>query len=329
LISIIIPCRNEEGHIKECVESLMMQKDLPDIIEILVVDGMSTDKTRFILNQLERKYNNVRMIDNPLKITPVALNNGIKNSKGQFISILGAHAEYGQYFIKNSYDILNKDPLIMCAGGPIISKGINDFAKAVALAMSSSIGVGNAKHRFPDFEGYAEMACFPMFKREIFNKIGLYDESLIRNQDDEFCFRLRLNGWKVFLSPKVISSYYVRNNPIALFRQYYEYGKWRVPVLVKHKIPISYRQQVPAAFFLINVLIIISASYFNVIFLGLLLPISYFIILVGFSILCLKKTKFSIIKYLPIILFILHFSYAAGFIHGVIKLGFNKIRVIF
>ena len=329
MISIIIPCRNEEKYIRDCIDSIFLQKDLPEVIEVLVVDGMSTDNTREIIKELERKYYNLKMIDNPDKITPTALNYGIKNSKGDFICILGAHAEYDPYFIKNSYEILIKDPVIMCSGGPIISKGKNDFAKAVALAMSSSIGVGNAKHRFAEYEGFAEMACFPMFKRVIFDKIGLYDEKLLRNQDDEFCFRLRLNGWKVYLSPKVKSSYYVRDNIPDLFRQYYEYGKWRIPVLQKHKIPISYRQQVPALFFLTIALLFIISYYFKNIFIGLFLPVIYLIVLIGFTIYSFQKERFSIIKHLPGAIFILHFSYALGFLGGIIKLSLNKIRIIF
>jgi succinoglycan biosynthesis protein ExoA len=306
----------------------MLQKELPENIEILIVDGMSTDNTRDIIRKLEKKYNNVRMIDNPRKITPAALNYGINNSKGEYICILGAHAEYDSYFIKSCYDILNNDPEIMCSGGPIISKGKNNIAKAVALAMSSSIGVGNAKHRFPHYEGFAEMACFPMFKKEIFDKIGLYDESLVKNQDDEFCFRLRLNGWKVFISHKAKSSYYVRDNLLSLFRQYYDYGKWRIPVLQKHKIPISYRQQVPALFFFTITLCLIVAIYLNNIFLGLLLPVTYLIALVGFSLLNIKKEGINIVKYLPVVLFILHFSYAIGFSVGLLKWSINYFRVV-
>jgi GT2 family glycosyltransferase len=224
---------------------------------------------------------------------------------------------------------MESHPEVYCTGGPIISKGSNDFAKAVAISMSSSIGVGNANHRIPDFEGYAEMACFPMFKKEVFSKFGLYDESLVRNQDDEYCFRIRLNGGKIFISPKVKSSYYVRDSALKLFNQYYLYGKWRIPVLFKHKVPISYRQQVPALFFLIVLIIFLFAIFINEILIGFIIPALYLIILISFALSKIKKNKFSVIKNIPTAIFILHFSYAIGFLSGIIKLGMNKARIIF
>jgi succinoglycan biosynthesis protein ExoA len=329
LISIIIPCRNEEKFIWETISSLLQQECNGFDFEILVVDGMSDDRTRKILSEISSQHDNVRIIDNPLKVTPSAFNLGILNAKGKYISILGAHAEYASDFLLNNLELMELFPDVECTGGPIISRGKSNFAKAVSIAMSSSIGVGNAKHRFPDYEGYAEMACFPTFRREVFEKYGLYDESLIKNQDDEYCFRMRLKGGKIYISPKVKSNYFVRDNVVKLFSQYYQYGKWRIPVLLKHKIPISYRQQIPALFFLTIAFLFIIAFYFNNVFIGLFLPVIYIIILTGFAIYSLKREKFSIIWHLPTVVFILHFSYAVGFISGIIKFSINKIRIIF
>src|SRR5262249_30028655 len=106
-------------------------------------------------------------------------------------------------------------------------------------------------HRFPDYEGYAEGACFPVFRREVFDKIGLYDEDLVRNQDDDLNYRLAVAGGKVFISPRAWCSYYVRDAPVPFFRQYFEYGYWRVAVLRKHHSPASIRQLIPIAFFVV------------------------------------------------------------------------------
>src|ERR1035437_1199902 len=329
-ISVIIPCYNEEKYIGKCILSILSQKNI-DSLEIIVVDGLSRDNTRNILEELVNQYKDKEIIilNNSQRITPVALNLGIKRSSGNFICIMGAHAEYDAEFLYNCLILLKKHPEVSCVGGPIISKGKNNFAKAVAISMSSPIGVGNAKHRFPEYEGYAEMACFPFFKKEVFDKYGLYDESLIKNQDDEFCFRIRLNGEKIYISNIVKSAYYVKDSISKLFRQYYSYGKWRIPVLLKHKIPISYRQQVPALFFLTIALLFIISFYFKNTYMGLFLPIIYFIILIGFAVFSLKKERFGIIKYIPAVVFILHFSYALGFLSGIIKLGINRIKIIF
>ena len=288
LISIIIPCRNEEKFIGETISSLLQQECNGFDFEILVVDGMSDDGTRKILSEISSRYTKIRIIDNPLKVTPTAFNLGILNAMGDYISILGAHAEYASDFLLKNLELMESFPEVECTGGPIISNGKNNFAKAVTIAVSNPIGVGNAKHRFPDYEGYAEMACFPTFRKEVFDRYGLYDESLIKNQDDEYCFRMRLKGGKIYISPKVKSYYFVRDNVIELFSQYYQYGKWRIPVLLKHKIPISYRQQIPALFFLTIAFLFIIAFYFNNVFIGLFLPVIYIIILTGFAIYSLK-----------------------------------------
>lgn len=324
LISIIIPCRNEEKHIQFCIESLVLQKDLPCKIEILILDGMSTDNTREIIKKLVQKFSNVKMIDNPSKKTPNAFNLGIKNSSGDYICIMGAHSEYDPYFLRNSFDILMNNPGVICSGGPTTARGDNNFAKATAIAMSSPVGVGNAKHRYPDYEGFSEMACFPFFRKEVFDKYGLYDENLIRNQDDEFCFRIRLMGEKIFISPKVKSIYYVRDSITKLFSQYFQYGKWRIPVLMKYKIPISYRQQVPALFFLTILIFALLSIITKIMLIGLFIPVVYSLSLVCFGIIKLKNEKFNVVKYIPVAVFILHFSYALGFVSGIINFGFKK-----
>jgi len=329
IISVIIPCRNERKYIKDTINSILSQKIDGYTFEIIVVDGISQDGTREILNELATINQNIRVIDNLAKVTPVALNTGIKNSSGKYIAILGAHAEYSDDYFRENLELMKTHPEVSCTGGPIISKGKNYFAKAAAIAMSSPIGVGNAKHRFPEYEGYAEMACFPFFKKEVFDKYGLYDESLIKNQDDEFCFRIRLKGAIIYISNKVKSTYYVRDSFSKLFNQYFSYGKWRIPVLLKHKIAISYRQQVPALFFITIALLFIISFYFNNVYIGLFLPVIYLIILIGFAASYLKKEDVRVIRYLPITVFILHFSYAMGFLSEIIKLGINKIRKIF
>lgn len=326
IISVIIPCRNEKQYIRDTILSLLNQKIEGYSIEIIIVDGMSQDGTRELLTQLSSLHPDITILDNPARITPAALNIGIKYSRGKYIAILGAHAEYEHDYFRQNLKIMEEYPEVSCAGGPIISKGKNNFAKAAAISMSSTIGVGNAKHRFPEYEGYAEMACFPFFRKEVFEKYGLYDERLIKNQDDEFCFRIRLKGEKIFLSNKIKSTYYVRDSISDLFRQYYSYGKWRIPVLLIHKTPISYRQQVPALFFSLVVLLFIVSFIVGDIFIGLCLPALYLITLSMFAILKLKGEKIGVVKYLPVSLFILHFSYALGFLSGISVFGIRKFK---
>jgi GT2 family glycosyltransferase len=306
-------------HIEECLQSLLVQEIPQDEYEILVVDGLSTDGTREILNLYTKKYPLIHVLDNEKRTTPFAMNIGIRNALGENIAICGSHTKYDSKFLSSALQLLEDHSEAGCVGGPILSVGENNFAKAAAYAMSSIIGVGNAKHRFPDYEGFAEMACFPIYRKTVFEKIGYFDENLVRNQDDEFSLRFRLAGGKVFISPKVKSVYYVRNSPMRLFKQYFQYGFWRWRVLKKHKIQISYRQMIPSLFIisvLISLLIGLVFKSYSILF---LIPISYSVIILMFSLQLVKKESFKIGVLFFASVVILHFSYGVGVIYSYLK----------
>lgn len=314
--SIIIPCRNEVNNIEKCLNTLYHQSYPSSNFEIILVDGLSEDGTLDLLNRLTQKFNNLKVYSNPKIYTPHALNLGIKYSKGDYILILGAHAEYDEYYIENCVKILKNNSDVDCTGGPISQRGKTDFGKATAIAMSSMIGIGRPNHRKSDFEGYAEMACFPMFRKKVFDDFGLYDETLINNQDDEFCFRLRLNSRKIYITNKAKSVYYVRDNIKSLFKQYYNYGYWRVAVLKKHKIPISYRQQIPIIFYGMVIILFLLGFMINNHIISFGLPIIYLLSIFAFSISKIGQEKFNVILKIPIAISILHLSYALGFLSG-------------
>ena len=324
-ISVIIPCLNEINYIKETINSVLIQKDNDKIIEIIVVDGYSDDGTREMLEELQDKDSRIIVINNSKRITPVALNLGVKRASGDYIFVLGAHAKIANDYVMNCVKIFETHPDVSCAGGPITSIGKTLLSKAIAEAMSSSIGVGNAKHRFPDYSGYAEMACFPIFKSTVFNEIGFFDESLVRNQDDDFCFRLRLQGGKVYISSEARSFYYVRDSLRMLFKQYYQYGYWRIVLITKHKIPIAFRQQVPFLFFSILSILIILGILLDSLIIAVVVPFLYFFILNIYSakVFIFGKKSFSFL--LPLVIFTLHCSYAIGFGVGLIRNHVKKV----
>lgn len=301
-----------------------MAQTLPlEDYEILVVDGLSEDGTIDIVNEYCKNNLNIRLIHNEKKITPSAMNLGIKNSLGEVVVICGAHALYSSDFLSCGLKLLFLYPEFDCVGGPIISEGSNNFSKATALAMSSIIGVGNAKHRFPDYEGSAEMACFPFFRKEIFSVIGNYNEELVRNQDDEFCLRYRQNGGKVFISPKVKSTYFVRSSPIALFKQYFNYGFWRWTIIKMYKMPISFRQIIPSIFIITILLLLIISINNNNYFLFFLYLAAYFISILSFSLKIIIERGFVIGINFYVSVLILHFSYGLGLIYSI----FNQFLV--
>lgn len=314
-VSVIVPCRNERNHIDACLRSILRQDPPPGGIEIIVADGMSDDGTRDILKGLAEGDPRLRIIDNPDRITSSGMNAGIRAAAGQYVAIMGAHTEYAPDYVRKCVDLLNKHPEVCCVGGPIVSRGKSRFGQAVAAAMSHPVGIGNAKHRFPNYEGYAEGACFPMFRKETFEKFGLYDENLVRNQDDDLNYRIARNGGKVFISPIASSNYCVREAPLQLFRQYFQYGYWRVAVIRKHRLPASIRQLAPVSFFSL-MLILLVVGLFLPGWLGLitaLLPVAYAGMLLAAGVGIAIKEGALVGHMFPIAAAIMHLAYAAGF----------------
>ncbi len=321
LLSAIIPCRNERRHIETCVRSILGQERPQGGIEVIVVDGLSDDGTREVLQNLSKEHSELRLVDNPLRVTPCAMNAGIREARGRYIAILGAHSDYASDYLRVCTALLDEHPEVGCVGGPIISVGKSLFGQAVAAAMSHPVGIGNARHRHPDFEGYAEGACFPVFRKEVFEQIGLYDEMLVRNQDDELNYRFTKQGGKVFLSPRARATYFVRETVRSLFCQYFEYGYWRVAVLRKHRVPASFRQIVPPLF-----MSLMAAS----VIVGLLLPgwwklmagvlpVLYGVALLIAGVAQKGNADWRVAIRFPVAAAILHVAYAWGVLHGFIR----------
>ena len=221
---------------------------------------------------------------------------------------------------------MNKHEEAWIVGGPIIHRGKNSFSKALALTMSSSFGVGNANHRKSDYEGYAEGAVFPAIRKFVFSKVGYFDEHFVRNQDDEFNYRVILNGGKIFISPSVSHSYYVRESVSKLFKQYFQYGFWKIEIVKKHRSTISIRHFIPLFFviYLIGlvILLFVERSHVNMIILSLI-PLSAYLVLVFSHIfITLKNTKAFLIGVLSgYCAIIMHIAYGIGTFAGI----FSKI----
>jgi succinoglycan biosynthesis protein ExoA len=246
-VTVIVPCRNERTFIEPCLRSLLDQHDLPAQYEILVVDGMSDDGTREVLARLASEDPRVRVLDNPRRIAASALNIGISASSSDVIIRVDGHARVAADFVRASIQLLADHPEAWIVGGPIAHRGRTPFARGAALAMSSWFGVGGARHRREDYQGYAETVVFPAIRRRVFATVGLFDEGLVRNQDDEFAFRVTEAGGRIFISPTVRHEYYVRERAGALFRQYLQYGYWKVHSMRKHGKIAAPRHLVPVA----------------------------------------------------------------------------------
>lgn len=247
-VSVVVPVRNEASYIESCVRALLDQVELPTNYEVLVVDGMSDDGTRDVLDALAASDARLKILDNPQRIVPTALNHGITAAKGEIIIRVDGHTNVAPDFVRANLELLREHPEAWSVGGPIAHRGRTARARAIAAAMSSRVGVGGASHRFEDYEGYAEGTAFPAFRRWVFERIGMFDETLVRNQDDELNFRITSAGGRIFISPRVKHDYFVRDSYKALFNQYMQYAYWKVEVMRKHGRVIAPRHLVPGVF---------------------------------------------------------------------------------
>ncbi len=226
----------------------MLQDYSDGAIELIVVDGMSTDGTREILFRRAASNELLRVIDNPDRFTPIALNKGIEAAAGEVVIILGAHAELDTEFVRRSIEALEAHPDAGCVGGLIKNIHENKESALIGRAMASSFGVGNARFRTGGKAGYVDTVAFGAYRKEVFETIGLFDEALVRNQDDELNFRLTKAGYKIWFDPEIQSKYYVRGSFKKLYRQYFQYGYWKVYVNRKHRTVTTLRQIIPLLF---------------------------------------------------------------------------------
>ncbi|MCO6499781.1 MAG: glycosyltransferase family 2 protein [Vicingus serpentipes] len=315
-VSIIIPCRNEEKYIKKCIDSILNSNYPKELIAIYVCDGLSDDQTRNIIKTLVHQNKNIHLIDNHEQTTPYALNLGLKASQDDVKIILGAHAEIDPNFISENITLLFSEEKIGCTGGVIENFYENKTAEIIGIAMASPFGVGNAHFRTGNKNGYVDTVAFGAYKKEVFEQIGYFDEELVRNQDDEFNYRLIKNGFKIYLSNKIKSKYYVRSSFSKLFKQYYQYGYWKMFVNKKHQTITTIRQIVPL-FFVLFIFIGMITSFIHIFFFILFVSVIVLYLLMSliFSFKLVKKKKTLFLT--SFTFFILHFSYGLGYLKGI------------
>lgn len=315
LVSVVIPMRNEESHIRRCVESLLAQDYPGGRWEVIVVDGRSDDRSRDIVAALAGGVTPVVLLDNPAMITPNALNIGVSSSGGEIVIILGSHSYVEPDFIARNVEVLAATGAD-CVGGRIETISDSRVGRVVSLAMSSSFGVGNARFRTSNRPGFVDTVAFGAYRREVFERIGLFDEELVRNQDDEFNFRLTRSGGRIYLDPSIRSYYVSRPTLRSLWRQYYQYGRWKTRILRKHGRLPSARHLAPAlALTIFSVSVIVGLIYPRTALVPIALLLSYLALSLGFTIrIALKNGPDCVI--LPLAFATLHLSYAVGFIRG-------------
>jgi glycosyltransferase involved in cell wall biosynthesis len=318
-VSITIPCRNEERYIEKCLDSVVNSTYPKEFLQVFVVDGMSTDSTKELVNSYCGRFPFIHLIENKKKITPVARNLGVHAAAADIYFIVDAHASIYPDFIQNAVDAFNIHESIGCTGGVIEQVNENATSEIIAAAMSSPFGVGNAHFRTGTKEGYVDTLAFGAYKKEVFEKVGYFDEELVRNQDDEFNFRVIKGGFKIYLSQKIRSKYYVRASYSKLYRQYFQYGYWKVFVNQKHGAVTSGRQLIPPLFvagFILGVAGSLISPEIN-----LLWGAAMCLYILSACLFAARMVGFNISKIIKVAatFFILHFSYGSGYLKGVLN----------
>lgn len=318
-VSIIVPVRNEEKFIARCLESIMNQDYAPWAFDVVVVDGASTDRTREIIQTFQQRYSNLTLIDNPQYIVPISLNLGLQHAKGEIIIRVDGHAAITPDYLTQCVKVLANTGAD-CVGGAIKSINESKAARAIAIAMSSSFGVGNSRFRLGGYEGYVDTLAFGAYRRNVFEKIGGFDEELVRCQDDEFNYRLRKNRGTIYLSAKIQSGYFPRTDLKKLWRQYFQYGLWKIRVLQKHPSVMQPRQFVPPLFVL-TLLLLTALSVFvpdsRLALAGMLL--FYGILAMASATALWLRSESCSFPALLASFPILHISYGSGFLYGLVK----------
>ena len=235
-----MPIRNEADFIARSLGAVLEQDYPHECMEVLVADGLSTDSTREVIVRMAADHPavTVRILDNPGKIVPTGFNIALAAAAGEIIVRVDGHTIIDPDYVRQCVALL-QNTAADNVGGRMTAVGRGTFGEAVALATSSPFGVGGARFHYSDQEEWVDTVYMGAWRREVFDKVGGFDEELVRNQDDEFNYRLRASGGKILLSPTINSRYYNRSTVRSLWRQYYQYGYWKVRVLQKHPMQMS------------------------------------------------------------------------------------------
>ena len=338
-VSVILICRCEAEYIRQALASILAQEPPEGGFEIVVADGMSEDGTREALKQIASSDSRVKVIDNPARLTAAGLNAAIRAASGEILVRMDAHTQYAPDYVRECVSVLQRTGADN-VGGPWIAQNTGYVGEAIASAFQSRFAVGGARSHAPDYVGEVDTVYLGCWRKEVFHRFGGFDETLARNQDDEHNLRIIRGGGRIWQSPEIRSWYHSRTSLKGLFRQYLQYGYWKVQIIRKHGKPASIRHLAPGAFVLSLLLLLLvcgvgtvaSAGWpavaeseavpsrlltFSWWSLGALMG-TYTLALVLASLQAAWRTKWKYLLVLPIVFGCFHFGYGLGFLKGVL-----------
>lgn len=320
-VSIIVPCRNEAKSIRSCLESVVESSYPKDQLELLVVDGRSDDRTRDIVEEFSQQYPWVRLLENARRITPAALNIGIQSAKGNIVIRMDAHTVYPSDYVSKLIEWLERTGADN-VGGVCVTRPANNTpkAQAIAVGLSHPWGVGNSHFRIgvtaPKWVDHVPFGCY---RREVFDRIGIFDERLVRNQDDELNHRLIKHGGRILLVPEIVSYYTARDSLKNLWVMYYQYGYYKPLAVRMLGTVVTMRQLVPSAFVGSLTLTAMLAPWSSLmaLFCGMVAAAYLLVDLgIGSSVAIKKGVRCGL--WSTVVFPILHISYGIGYLRGVL-----------
>ncbi|MEM4218298.1 MAG: glycosyltransferase family 2 protein [Candidatus Methanomethylicaceae archaeon] len=324
VVSILIPMRNEERYIAQCLESILANDYPKDRLEILVIDGMSTDRSREIVQDYAKHYPFLRLLDNPKRIQSAALNIGIRESKGKIIIRMDAHTLYASDYIRRCVELLETTEAAN-VGGLQRAMGTGYISNAIAIATTTPFGIGNAYFRYAEKEMWVDTVYLGAWRKSTLEALGGFNEDWVVNEDYELNYRLRKAGGKILLSPEIKCWYYVRPSLKALARQYFRYGFWRVKTLVAYPDSLRWRQLAPPTL-VIALLLSLGILPINWM-LGITVPALYLVANLVASIWTASRKGWKYLPLLPVVFAIIHLSWGTGFLAGLFKWGIPRFTL--
>ncbi|MDF1597154.1 MAG: glycosyltransferase family 2 protein [Acidimicrobiia bacterium] len=311
LVSIVMPARNERGSIAASIRSALDQ-EYEGVLEVVVADGSSVDGTRELLDELAAADDRLRVVSNPDGNTPAGLNKAILASRGEIVVRLDAHAVLPDGYVQRAVETLTTTGADN-VGGIQDAHGETTLQRAIAMAMSSPLGVGDARFRYGGTAGPADTVYLGVFRRQSLEKIGFFDERLLRNQDYELNYRIRRAGGLVYFDPELKIRYTPRGTLGGLWRQYYQYGQGKRRMLRTHPAAIRWRQLAPPALIAgLAVSVVLAATPWRP--LALVVPALYVSFIVGGSLWSSLKHRVAATLLLPVVLPTMHLAWGLGFL---------------
>ena len=320
-VSVIIPCRNEEKTIHLVLDAIYSQTYPRELMQVVIADGFSEDRTRDKITSFKIAHPDlaVLVVDNSQRIIPAGLNAAITASSGDMIVRMDAHSIPNPDYVALCVDALEKGIAQNVGGVWDIQPGKGSWiARSIAAAAGNPLAVGDAHYRFTDKAAYVDTVPYGSYKRDLFDQVGLFDETLLANEDYELNTRILQSGGKIWLDPKIRCAYYARSNLRALSKQYYGYGFWKIQMLKRYPETLRWRQALPPVFILgLLVTLLVGLSWKPSLYVFTVVLGLYLLILLGVgTYMAIKKRDILMMIGIPLAIITMHFSWGAGFIAG-------------